>query len=189
MGHPWAKTLSHVNFGMVLGMSTRKGTAVFLEEILNESKRVMHDVMRKNEAKYAAIDDPEFTSDKLGITAVKIQDMAAKRCVLATILFLSLIPRRRDGRLITPLHPAQDQQLRVQVGAYDLVRGRHGYAIFPSFFFLLVSLLPTRSSLPLCPSSLSPHFPKTPPSVLVVVFSPSSIPSLLRLSSSSPFNR
>ncbi|GAA5865927.1 hypothetical protein JCM8547_005760 [Rhodosporidiobolus lusitaniae] len=79
MGHPWAKTLSHVNFGMVLGMSTRKGTAVFLEEILNESKRVMHDVMRKNEAKYAAIDDPEYTSDKLGITAVKIQDMAAKR--------------------------------------------------------------------------------------------------------------
>lgn len=81
MGHPWAKTLSHVNFGMVLGMSTRKGTAVFLEEILNESKRVMHDVMRKNEVKYAAIDDPEFTSDKLGITAVKIQDMSAKRCL------------------------------------------------------------------------------------------------------------
>jgi arginyl-tRNA synthetase len=81
MGHPWASTLSHVNFGMVLGMSTRKGTAVFLEEILNESKRVMHDVMRKNEAKYNAIEDPEYTSDKLGITAVKIQDMAAKRCV------------------------------------------------------------------------------------------------------------
>ncbi|GAA6042570.1 hypothetical protein JCM8097_003136 [Rhodosporidiobolus ruineniae] len=79
MGYDWAKTLSHVNFGMVQGMSTRKGTAVFLEQILDESKRVMHEVMRKNEAKYAAIDDPEYTSDKLGITAVKIQDMAAKR--------------------------------------------------------------------------------------------------------------
>ncbi|GJN88844.1 hypothetical protein Rhopal_001815-T1 [Rhodotorula paludigena] len=79
MGYPWAKTLQHVNFGMVQGMSTRKGTAVFLEDILNESKGVMHDVMRKNEAKYAAIDDPEFTSDKLGITAVKVQDFAGKR--------------------------------------------------------------------------------------------------------------
>ncbi|GAA6062174.1 hypothetical protein JCM10212_005129 [Sporobolomyces blumeae] len=79
MGYPWAKTLQHVNFGMVLGMSTRKGTAVFLEQILNESKRVMHEVMQKNEAKYNAIDDPEYTSDKLGITAVKIQDMSAKR--------------------------------------------------------------------------------------------------------------
>lgn len=79
MGYPWSKTLQHVNFGMVLGMSTRRGTAVFLEQILNESKRVMHDVMQKNEAKYNAIEDPEFTSDKLGITAVKIQDMSAKR--------------------------------------------------------------------------------------------------------------
>ncbi|GAA5905592.1 hypothetical protein JCM6882_008722 [Rhodosporidiobolus microsporus] len=79
MGQPFAKTLSHVNFGMVQGMSTRKGTAVFLEQILDESKRVMHEVMQKNEAKYAAIEDPEYTSDKLGITAVKIQDMAAKR--------------------------------------------------------------------------------------------------------------
>ncbi|GAA5968819.1 hypothetical protein JCM3765_001276 [Sporobolomyces pararoseus] len=79
MGYDWAKTLQHVNFGMVLGMSTRKGTAVFLEQILNESKRVMHEVMAKNEAKYNAIEDPDYTSDKLGITAVKIQDMSAKR--------------------------------------------------------------------------------------------------------------
>ncbi|BGO89285.1 arginyl-tRNA synthetase [Rhodotorula toruloides] len=79
MGYDWAKTLQHVNFGMVLGMSTRKGTAVFLEQILDESKRVMHDVMRKNEDKYAAIEDPEYTSDKLGITAVKVQDMSGKR--------------------------------------------------------------------------------------------------------------
>ena len=80
MEFPWANRLQHVNFGMVLGMSTRKGTAVFLDQILNESRDVMHDQMRKNEAKYNAVDDPLETSDKLGITAVKIQDMAAKRC-------------------------------------------------------------------------------------------------------------
>ncbi|KAL8284193.1 hypothetical protein RQP46_004942 [Phenoliferia psychrophenolica] len=79
MKYPWADRLTHVNFGMVLGMSTRKGTAVFLDQILNESRDVMHDQMRKNEAKYNAVDDPLETSDKLGITAVKIQDMAAKR--------------------------------------------------------------------------------------------------------------
>lgn len=79
MKYPWQPKLTHVNFGMVLGMSTRKGTAVFLEEILNESKDVMHTQMKSNEAKYASIDDPEDTADKLGITAVKIQDMAAKR--------------------------------------------------------------------------------------------------------------
>lgn len=87
MGYPWAKTLQHVNFGMVQGMSTRKGTAVFLEQILDESKRVMHEVMQKNEAKYNAIEDPDYTSDKLGITAVKVQDMAGKRCVCGPAVF------------------------------------------------------------------------------------------------------
>lgn len=85
MGYPWANTLQHVNFGMVQGMSTRKGTAVFLEQILDESKRVMHEVMQKNEEKYKAIEDPQYTSDKLGITAVKVQDMSGKRCVLLSL--------------------------------------------------------------------------------------------------------
>ncbi|WFD44422.1 arginine--tRNA ligase [Malassezia psittaci] len=68
-----------INFGMVQGMSTRKGTAVFLDHILNETKEHMHDVMKKNEAKYAQLEDPEYTADVVGMTAVKIQDMAGKR--------------------------------------------------------------------------------------------------------------
>jgi arginyl-tRNA synthetase len=31
-----AKKCSHINFGMVLGMSTRKGTAKFLDDILRD---------------------------------------------------------------------------------------------------------------------------------------------------------
>jgi len=83
MGYPWAQksaeALVHVNFGMVQGMSTRKGTAVFLDRILDETKEHMHEVMRKNEAKYAQLEDPEGTADIVGMTAVKIQDMTGKR--------------------------------------------------------------------------------------------------------------
>lgn len=83
MGYPWADPkegrLQHVNHGMVLGMSTRKGTAVFLDAVLDEAKERMHDVMRKNEAKYAQVEDPERTADIVGMTAVKIQDMSGKR--------------------------------------------------------------------------------------------------------------
>ncbi|EJU02311.1 arginyl-tRNA synthetase [Dacryopinax primogenitus] len=79
MGLPWAKTLEHVNFGMVAGMSSRKGTAVSLDHILNEAGEVMHEQMRKNEAKYANVENPEKTADEIGMSAVKIQDMAAKR--------------------------------------------------------------------------------------------------------------
>lgn len=83
MGYEWASAkegrLQHINFGMVLGMSTRKGTAVFLEHILEETKENMHNVMKANEAKYAQVEDPEMTADVVGQSAVKIQDMAGKR--------------------------------------------------------------------------------------------------------------
>lgn len=79
MGYEWAANLEHINFGMILGMSTRKGTAVFLEQILDEARDTMHEQMKKAEDKYALIDEPEYTADVLGMSAVKIQDMAAKR--------------------------------------------------------------------------------------------------------------
>ncbi|KAI8364396.1 hypothetical protein BD560DRAFT_373139 [Blakeslea trispora] len=75
----WANRLEHVNFGMVLGMSTRKGTVVFLEDILEEAKETMHEVMRRNPAKYAEIAEPEKVADEIGLSAVKIQDNSARR--------------------------------------------------------------------------------------------------------------
>ena len=77
--YPWADKIENVNYGLVLGMSTRKGTVVFLEQIIKEAALVMHEQMRKNEEKYAAVEDPENVSTEIGITGVKIQDMAAKR--------------------------------------------------------------------------------------------------------------
>jgi len=48
---PWAKNLEQVNYGLALGMSMRKGTAGFLDEIIQEATGVMHDQMKKNEEK------------------------------------------------------------------------------------------------------------------------------------------
>ena len=64
---------------MVNGMSTRKGTVVFLKDILEEATVTMHEQMKSNEAKYAQVEDPETTSRIIGETAVKIQDMTGKR--------------------------------------------------------------------------------------------------------------
>ncbi|CAR25727.1 hypothetical protein ZYGR_0A02950 [Zygosaccharomyces rouxii] len=79
MGFEWAKNLHHVNFGMVQGMSTRKGTVVFLNNILEETKDNMHEVMKKNEVKYAQVENPDEVADLVGISAVMIQDMQGKR--------------------------------------------------------------------------------------------------------------
>ncbi|KAI9221906.1 arginyl-tRNA synthetase [Blastocladiella britannica] len=76
---PWTKSLTHINFGMVKGMSTRKGTAVFLEDMLDNTQEVMLEVMKKNEAKYAQIPDPEKVADLVGLSAIVVQDMSARR--------------------------------------------------------------------------------------------------------------
>ena len=72
MKFPWAKDLVHINYGLVEGMSTRKGTVVFLEQIINKAKETMHEQMQKNEEKYKAIEDPETTSREIGITGIKL---------------------------------------------------------------------------------------------------------------------
>ncbi|ODN87394.1 arginine-tRNA ligase [Cryptococcus wingfieldii CBS 7118] len=79
MGEPYADKLEHVTFGLVKGMSTRKGTVVFLEDIIQEATTTMHDQMKSNEAKYAQVENPEETSAIIGTSAVKIQDMAGRR--------------------------------------------------------------------------------------------------------------
>ncbi|KAL1874232.1 arginyl-tRNA synthetase [Diaporthe australafricana] len=74
-----ADKCQHINFGMVLGMSTRKGTVKFLDDILRDVGDKMHEVMRKNEDKYSQVANPEATADTLGISSVMIQDMTGKR--------------------------------------------------------------------------------------------------------------
>lgn len=62
-------------------MSTRKGEVKFLEDILDAAKETMLSQMMKNEAKFSEIADPDGISDQIGMAAVKVQDMQAKRFV------------------------------------------------------------------------------------------------------------
>lgn len=107
-----SKKCQHINFGMVLGMSTRKGTAKFLDDILRDVGEKMHEVMRSNEAKYAQVADPEKTADTLGISAVMVQDMSGKRCVFTI----------SSPFLISLLTLSQGKQLRIRSRPHDLIR-------------------------------------------------------------------
>lgn len=69
----------HVSYGMVDDMSTRKGKVVFLEDIIEESKKVMHATMMKNPEKYEQIADKEATIQELALSAMIVQDFKAKR--------------------------------------------------------------------------------------------------------------
>ncbi|KAG0056632.1 Arginyl-tRNA synthetase [Gryganskiella cystojenkinii] len=93
----WSRCLQHISFGKVQGMSTRKGTAIFLEDILDTAQTTMLDRMKENESRYEAVKESirlqnlseesaltssdagvEQVADKLGISAVVIQDFQAK---------------------------------------------------------------------------------------------------------------
>jgi len=74
-----AAKCQHINFGLVLGMSTRKGTVKFLDDILRDVGEKMHEVMQKNQSKYEQVENPLAVADILGISSVMVQDMSGKR--------------------------------------------------------------------------------------------------------------
>jgi arginyl-tRNA synthetase len=74
-----AAKCQHINFGLVLGMSTRKGTVKFLDDILRDVGDFMHDVMRRNTEKYKQVENPDAVADTVGISSVMVQDMSGKR--------------------------------------------------------------------------------------------------------------
>ncbi|KAI8331816.1 arginyl-tRNA synthetase [Choanephora cucurbitarum] len=71
--------LKHVEFGRIKGMSTRNGTVVFLQDMLDTAKEKILDYMKADEKK-SQIDNLESIADQLGISAILIQDMKSKRC-------------------------------------------------------------------------------------------------------------
>ncbi|KAI0022295.1 hypothetical protein F4780DRAFT_733727 [Xylariomycetidae sp. FL0641] len=74
-----AKRLQHINFGKVAGMSTRKGNVKFLDDILDDARDRMHEVMKKDESKYAEVENPHQTADHLGKSFVMGSDMTGLR--------------------------------------------------------------------------------------------------------------
>ncbi|KAG7509240.1 putative arginine-tRNA ligase, mitochondrial [Solea senegalensis] len=73
MGHSWAQSCQHVPFGLVQGMKTRTGEVVFLEDVLDEARaRMLNNMSQTKTTK--EMDDPEHTAEKVGISALIIQD-------------------------------------------------------------------------------------------------------------------
>jgi arginyl-tRNA synthetase len=79
LGHEWASKCQHVEFGRVHGMSTRKGQAVFLDDLLNEGQSRAMARMQENAEKFAELDDPQATADVVGMSAIVFADLCNRR--------------------------------------------------------------------------------------------------------------
>lgn len=79
MGHTWADDIEHVKFGRIKGMSTRKGTIVFLSDVLDEAHtRMKAKQIASPNTRVPIEENPEIT-DILAISAVVINDLKQRR--------------------------------------------------------------------------------------------------------------
>ncbi|XP_040015941.1 putative arginine--tRNA ligase, mitochondrial isoform X2 [Gasterosteus aculeatus] len=78
MGHSWADRCEHVPFGLVRGMKTRRGEVVFLEDVLDEARARMLRNMNQSKTTKETV-NPEDTAEKVGISALIVQDFRGPR--------------------------------------------------------------------------------------------------------------
>lgn len=80
MGHSWASRCEHVSFGTVLfgaeKMSTREGRVIFLDDILDEAKRL---ALAECTAKNPDLPDKERVAEQVGIGAILFGEQSANR--------------------------------------------------------------------------------------------------------------
>tara|TARA_B100001167_G_scaffold190048_1_gene155924 strand:- start:88 stop:1782 length:1695 start_codon:yes stop_codon:yes gene_type:complete len=79
MGEAWAGDCMHVNFGLVQGMSSRKGNVIYLEELLDEAKRRAQEYMNANVDKRPELEDEEAVAEAVGIAAIFFSDLGKQR--------------------------------------------------------------------------------------------------------------
>jgi arginyl-tRNA synthetase len=81
MGMPWADRIVHVNFGHILGMKTREGNLIFLEDVLDEAAQRSRTKIEENQARGWTDDDldTEVVAEAVGIGAIVFNDLKHNR--------------------------------------------------------------------------------------------------------------
>lgn len=78
MGYDWADSLKHVPFGHIHGISTRQGTLVFLEDILDEGAKRVRAFLQNEKPEYDEAKRNEI-AEQIAIGAVMFYDLSRNR--------------------------------------------------------------------------------------------------------------
>jgi arginyl-tRNA synthetase len=85
MGYDWSRRMVHVDFGHVLGMSTRRGEVVFLQDVIDEAmaraERVIEERGEDKEARIGKIPEGErkTIARAVGLGAIIFNDLRTRR--------------------------------------------------------------------------------------------------------------
>ena len=76
LGLEWADRCEHIPFGRIQGISTRKGTLVYLEDVFERARELSIELMRDREL---SAEERETEAEKIGIGAVIFFDLSKER--------------------------------------------------------------------------------------------------------------
>ena len=79
MGYEWVDSCEHIMFGYIRGMSTRKGTIVFLDDVLDEAADRVKARMSEISIQKVQDDEVDSVAEDIGLTAVMFSDMKNRR--------------------------------------------------------------------------------------------------------------
>lgn len=79
MGYTWIEKCHHVMFGYIKGMSTRKGTIVFLDDVLDEAGDRVKKKMKEIFVKKIKDSDIDRIAEDIGVSAVLFSDLKHRR--------------------------------------------------------------------------------------------------------------
>ncbi|KAH9415143.1 hypothetical protein DERP_006233 [Dermatophagoides pteronyssinus] len=79
LNNPVYRNLEHLKFGRILGMSTRKGEAIFLDDVLNEAKHRSLEAIKTSQNTKIPIEQYEPIADILGVSAIIVNDLSNRR--------------------------------------------------------------------------------------------------------------
>lgn len=76
LGYGWSEACSHVPFGLILGMSTRKGTMVMLDDVLAQAVSKVREVIEDRDYPDA---DKDVIAEQVGVGAIIFADLSSQR--------------------------------------------------------------------------------------------------------------
>lgn len=88
--------MKHLKFGRIVGMSTRRGSTIFLDDVLNEAKERALSAIKSSPSKFVTFwfekfanffladtkispGEYESVADKLGVSAILVNDLSNRR--------------------------------------------------------------------------------------------------------------
>lgn len=79
LGHDWSKNMRHIRFGRIKGLSSRKGNALFLSDLLDDGREQMLENQTMSHTTAVSGKEAVLAADTVALSAVVVADLRQRR--------------------------------------------------------------------------------------------------------------